>query len=71
MVPKKLPGAGGGKAIDNNRGDRHNWDLKEDVRYLEEGIDKENKHFQLCLREEAELWEECQNEAEAIPCQRK
>ena len=43
---------------------RQNWDLKQDIGYLEEGIDEENKDFEKCLREFSEFGEECHEEAE-------
>ena len=47
-VPTKFSGAGGGKVNDEEKDDRQNWDLELDMRYLEEGIDEENKHCEEC-----------------------
>ena len=66
LVLKKLPGTSGGKANDKDKEDRKNWDLKQDIGYLDEGIDDELKHFEECLREESVFLEECHKEAEAI-----
>ena len=60
----KTPGTSGGKANDKDKDDRQNWDFKQDIRYLEEGIVGENKHFEEWVREEAECVEECHREAE-------
>ena len=66
MVPKKLPGASGGKANAKDTENWQNWDLKQDIRCLEEGIDDEQKHFEEWLMKEAEFCEESHREAEAM-----
>ena len=40
-MPQKLPGASVQKANDTDKDDRQNWDLKQDIRYLEEASIKE------------------------------
>ena len=64
-VLKKLLRASGGKAKDKDKENWQIWYFMRDIRYLEEGIDAENKHFQECSREEAFFWD-CQKDAEAI-----
>ena len=51
-MPKQLPGATGGKGNDKDKECKQSWDLKQDVRYLEEGIAEEHEHFEECLRKD-------------------
>ena len=46
-VVSELRGACGGRN-DKDKEHRQCWDRKQDVRYLKEGIDDENKHFEEC-----------------------
>ena len=64
-VLEKLQRASRGKENDQDKDDRQNWDLKQDAKHLEEGIDGEIKHFEENRREETEFGKECQKEAEA------
>ena len=63
-VPKKFRGASEGTANDNDK--ENPQDVKQNIRYLVEGIDEETKHFEVCLREAAAIWGERHEEAEAI-----
>ena len=57
-VRPTLPGSSEGKASHKNKDERQNWDLRQYMRYLEEGIVQENQHFEVCSRKEAEFWQE-------------
>ena len=61
--PKKLPGVSGGKALDKDKEDRRNWELEQDMRYLKDGVDDENKHFEECFRDDADFGESRQKES--------
>ena len=55
-VLKKLPLARGGKASDKDNDVWQILGLKQYKRYLEEGIDEENKHFKDRFKRRSGIW---------------